>query len=209
MSATTTAALLQSVLDNPSDDGVRLAYADAMEEAGELDRAEFIRVQVELAPYADRNLVGDVGLAGRIDSLRRRERELLDCGHAWMHAPPPLRPSNRWARRNDGLAWLSEPTIGWAFRRGFVARVECSADDWLRHADAITIAHPVEQVRLTTWQVPHWRSYAESGLIFRLGGRTTWHRDCDLIRTDEDERKSWAELLLAAEWPKITFHFPS
>lgn len=38
--------LLQAILDNPDDDVVRLVYADFCEVNGDVDRAEFIRLQV-------------------------------------------------------------------------------------------------------------------------------------------------------------------
>lgn len=44
--------LLRAVIADPADDLARLAYADALEEAGQDARAEFIRVQVELARNA-------------------------------------------------------------------------------------------------------------------------------------------------------------
>ena len=42
-------ALLAAVLADPDADLPRLVYADWLEERGEAERAEFIRVQVELA----------------------------------------------------------------------------------------------------------------------------------------------------------------
>ncbi len=37
-------ALLQAVLERPGDDAPRLVYADWLDEHGESDRADFIRV---------------------------------------------------------------------------------------------------------------------------------------------------------------------
>ena len=75
--------LLQSVLDNPADDGVRLAYADALEEAGELGRAELIRVQIALArdfglpaPPGAPVVTGDREADMREAVLRHRVRQL-------------------------------------------------------------------------------------------------------------------------------------
>jgi uncharacterized protein (TIGR02996 family) len=48
----TDADLVQGVLDSPEDDAPRLVYADWLEDRGDPDslaRAEFIRVQIELA----------------------------------------------------------------------------------------------------------------------------------------------------------------
>ncbi|HYT91149.1 MAG TPA: TIGR02996 domain-containing protein [Gemmataceae bacterium] len=46
-------ALLRAVIDNPDDDGPRLVYADWLEEHGDAERAEFIRIQIAVAesPY--------------------------------------------------------------------------------------------------------------------------------------------------------------
>ena len=44
-------ALLKAVCENPDDDTPRLVFADWLQENGEEERAEFIRVQIEvLAP---------------------------------------------------------------------------------------------------------------------------------------------------------------
>src|SRR5262245_15204849 len=42
-------ALLRGVIDEPDDDTPRLVMADWFEENGESDRAEFIRLQIQLA----------------------------------------------------------------------------------------------------------------------------------------------------------------
>lgn len=41
------AAFINAILDNPADDTARLVFADWLEEHGEPERAEFIRVQIE------------------------------------------------------------------------------------------------------------------------------------------------------------------
>ncbi len=43
------APFLRTIIDRPLEDGPRLVYCDWLEEQGDGDRAEFIRVQVELA----------------------------------------------------------------------------------------------------------------------------------------------------------------
>src|SRR3954465_10917306 len=69
--------LLQGILDHPDDVARRLVYADWLQEHGEdLARAEFIRVQCQLAdmPIYDR----------RRPALIRREYELFrQGGDAW------------------------------------------------------------------------------------------------------------------------------
>jgi uncharacterized protein (TIGR02996 family) len=62
-------AFLPAILDSPDDDAPRLVYADWLEENGQPDRAEFIRLQCERARLPD----GDP----RRGVLEARERELL------------------------------------------------------------------------------------------------------------------------------------
>jgi uncharacterized protein (TIGR02996 family) len=86
-------AFLQAILDAPDDDTPRLVYADWLEERGQPDRGEFIRVQCALArlPHGDpRRLV-----------LEARERALL-------------------AHQDQWLGRLNSPLLHWRFHRGFV-----------------------------------------------------------------------------------------
>jgi uncharacterized protein (TIGR02996 family) len=59
---TTDEGFLQAILDDVEDDALRLVYADWLEEHGQPERAEFIRVQVELARLdLTMNLIGEAG----------------------------------------------------------------------------------------------------------------------------------------------------
>lgn len=66
-------AFLRAIFDAPDDDTPRLVYADFLEENGQPDRAEFIRVQCEL----DRLRDGGEDTGKRVDQLRAREDELF------------------------------------------------------------------------------------------------------------------------------------
>jgi uncharacterized protein (TIGR02996 family) len=93
---------LAAIGEDDEGDGPRLAFADWLEERGDQDRAEFIRVQCALAslPEADPQRPG----------LARRERALLDR-HAW-----------EWAAPLEGLV------TRWDYRRGFIEKVEMSLE---------------------------------------------------------------------------------
>jgi uncharacterized protein (TIGR02996 family) len=77
-------AIRADILSRPDDDVPRLAYADWLDEHGgpaERDRAEFIRVQIDLErlplPYKRR------------EGLQRREGELLNAHRAaWLEELP-------------------------------------------------------------------------------------------------------------------------
>lgn len=143
-------ALLATVIQNPEEDAPRLVLADWWEEHGQEDRADFCRVQVEIASRVQcdcRNL--SVCIACRsVEALRRRERELLerpkfgDYGAAnWCGWSDPV--SSLIVARQGTLA--GQP---FEFRRGFVEQVTCSWSDWLTHADAIRAACPLRRVTL-------------------------------------------------------------
>lgn len=68
-------AFLRAIFDAPEDDTPRLVYADFLEENGEPERAEFIRVQCRLAPWP--TPYDGTGTA----EIRKRERELLSRLH--------------------------------------------------------------------------------------------------------------------------------
>jgi uncharacterized protein (TIGR02996 family) len=116
-------AFLRAIGAAPADDAPRLVYADWLEERGDAARAEFIRVQCELArPGGER---------GRRTELRLRERELLQThGHAWAS---PFRPA----------------CDNWEFRRGFVEVIAGSADKLERLPSHLFAAGVVQEVRVT------------------------------------------------------------
>lgn len=126
-------ALLATVLAEPAADTPRLVYADYLDESGPADavaRAEFIRVQCELA-------------AGGADPDRRallaaREAVLLAAyNKAWL-APLKVR----------GEALENAGTHG-QFRRGFVELVWMPAAVYLAKADRLFARAPVRELRLT------------------------------------------------------------
>ena len=59
----------RTILDHPDDDTPRLIYADWLEDRGRSERAEYIRVQIEVAKLADDD--------PRIATLLRRADELF------------------------------------------------------------------------------------------------------------------------------------
>lgn len=67
------AALLAAVYANPADDAPRLVFADWLDEHGEPERAEFIRVQVEMRRECERN----THVSERHERLFLRSREVF------------------------------------------------------------------------------------------------------------------------------------
>ncbi|MES2342320.1 MAG: TIGR02996 domain-containing protein [Pseudomonadota bacterium] len=153
---TTAADFLPAILADPDDDTPRLVLADWLEESGtDPLRAEFIRVQVKLATVEARLGTADEMFRdkGDRDAFRHREWELL---WATSHLRHPLcgeRP-NLFFWSGPALELIpngAKYTDHLTFRRGFVERVTCTADDWEEHGDTIARAQPVREVELTTW----------------------------------------------------------
>lgn len=126
------AALVRAVCESPGDDTPRLVFADWLDDHGESDRAEFVRAQVELANETRKTYR---------PKLERRIKNLLRGAVTFRRYPWV----NEWL---DGPPKCGITVSGWKyavvpmeprvyFSRGFVSQVTCTADVWLRHADAI------------------------------------------------------------------------
>lgn len=124
-------AFLAAICAEPDDDAVRLIFADWLDEHGEPERAEFIRVQCELAHWFD-----PYEYAPQAEPLRRREQELILLG------------------KLTDLSPIQGPAT-YIFRRGFVHRVRCPCAAWLEHGPAIVRSQPIERVELSD-RKPAW-----------------------------------------------------
>jgi uncharacterized protein (TIGR02996 family) len=115
-------AFLEDILAHPGDDAPRLIYADWLEEHGDPRRAEFIRLQCDLARMAE----GDP----RRPVLQAREWDLLAAHGA------------AWAGPLQGLVERPE------FRRGFIEKVQVTAAVFLRDGEALFRLTPLREVVL-------------------------------------------------------------
>ncbi len=135
MTATDGAGLLDAILAAPDDDVPRLVCADWLDDNGQAERAEFVRLQIAREkdhPYF-------LCLPERSCKNCRRERALLDaCGYGWC----------------DGLFGEDWKVYGAVitFRRGFVESIRCPLAAWQQHGTAIVRKQPVTWVELTDRQ---------------------------------------------------------
>lgn len=113
---------LDAILASPADDTPRLVYADWLDDNGDTARAEFIRVQCELARLE--------GESCRRRSLEVRERKLQAANAA------------RWLGRLKGCPRDR------VFRRGFLERVRLHAQTFAAHGRALFRLGPVREVLL-------------------------------------------------------------
>jgi uncharacterized protein (TIGR02996 family) len=120
-------AFLQAIIETPDDDTPRLVYADWLEEHGDAERAEFIRVQVQLACLPEED--------PRRPALKLRERALLSRHEATWAGPFRGRVES------------------WKFRRGFVEQITTGAAKFLTQTEQLFRLAPIRHVRLrrATW----------------------------------------------------------
>lgn len=215
-------ALLAAILAQPKEDTPRLVYADWLEENGQPERAEFIRLQIELALLAVTiaQLGGEEKIRERLNNrtlrvmsptlveiyetrlhqwyeLRRRERELIDShGYSWF---PAQQYGLLWGVTNEPLS-DGDRRQHITFSRGFISAITCTWDSWRTHAAAILRAQPVERVRLTTRPDGDW-------------ARVSWTLpDQVCVQVDGKEyicRDLHADTIMAAVWPGIEFELPA
>lgn len=117
------AAFLAAIREHPDADLPRLVFADWLDENGDPARAEFIRVQCELASLPDHH--------PQFRALEDREHELLS-----EHEPA-------WAGELPGYA------TEWDWRRGFVDDVTLRLEDYA-HADEAVEGHAVTRLSLSS-----------------------------------------------------------
>ena len=125
MSDNTARGFLEFILAHPDDDAPRLVFADWLEEQGDSDRAEFIRIQIERARLPEWD--------ARQVRLRLRERDLIELhGQKWKGELPSI----------EGITWED-------FRRGFVATASFATFTILREkASACWAATPIEAMSI-------------------------------------------------------------
>jgi len=120
-------SFLDAIRAQPEDDGVRLIYADWLEEHGQQARAEFIRLQCRLADI-------DEFAPDRHDLLDREWELLTVYRQRWQPAPPSV---------------LADCLRASAFLRGFFARISVPATALLEHGAEWFQAYPLEELRIT------------------------------------------------------------
>jgi uncharacterized protein (TIGR02996 family) len=127
-------SLVEAIRANPADDAPRLVYADWLEENGRPERAEFIRVQCELAKASAKGK--------RREKLAAREKELLDrYRKEWAAQLVPAAVLKKTGAAYDFIRFIE-------YERGFPLRVELSIAGLLQIADDVLRAEPVENLVL-------------------------------------------------------------
>lgn len=139
------AGLVRAILENPFDDVPRLILADWLDENGDPDRAEFIRLQMRIAEMRP----GPEEHRKASNLLRRFDRG----------APVPMRaktPAAMMMRetillRDNAMRWQEYWFDGVRFgepSRGFVETASCNTAAWLTHGSDAVVSYPLVGVTL-------------------------------------------------------------
>ncbi len=116
---------LRAICENPEDDTVRLVYADWLDENGDPERAEFIRLHVARGRANERGPRSDPRIGRGAEILQKH-------GDVWRAE----------------LAQIPEVTWG-RFLRGFVSEaIVDRADILLSHGNALFAATPIQFLNL-------------------------------------------------------------
>lgn len=121
-------ALLRSVCENPDDDLARLVFADWLDEHDEPERAEFIRVQIELSGAVK---------GKRRELLKARERALIE-----EHAERWVAELRDYIDDNFTIPWHDY------FRRGFVEQIPVLGETLVEAGSELFAQAPIREVWL-------------------------------------------------------------
>jgi uncharacterized protein (TIGR02996 family) len=213
------AGFLADILEHPADDTHRLVFADYLDDRGDHDRAEFIRIQCALEVVragcccgscvqrycpGGQHHNGPCALRAREHRhLRYQEFCLLNQHAEEWFTLDGWRPQQTgsggqvfyWAQGSD---FLGEGESG--SRRGFIEVLHLTAEDWLRHADALVKLTPIRQVHLTTMPLVQFRTEPARG-----GMSWTWLAGRKMLGCN---KRLHPVALLFHYWPRICFFMP-
>ena len=143
-------ALLAAIRQAPRDDAPRLVYADWLDEHGDPDRAEFIRLQIEIDPFRRPDTDLDRWRRAVID--RHLDNPVPNDFPPDLHGYADLARRERTLRKARQWEWLgrlgrvdedSADHLKVAFRRGFAEEVGLTASAFLEFGDDVRAACPL------------------------------------------------------------------
>jgi uncharacterized protein (TIGR02996 family) len=191
------AAFIAAIIAEPDDDVPRLVFADWLDEHGQPERSEFIRVQVELAAcwLCRGQPETQWRRCGSCRALRRRERKVGYQGQPNV---------SQWFAQSLSVGWPDPGAMLYGslrpgYTRGFVSSVTLSWADWQAHAKQLLEAAPLRRVnRPRSCERCGGRRYVEVGF-------SPFHNPCPACRgagTVDDWRGDGRVVL--TDWPVMS-----
>jgi uncharacterized protein (TIGR02996 family) len=168
---------LRQIIANPRDDGPRLVYADYLEEQGDADRAELIRIQISIP-----NLVNESRnfheASMRLMEANRRSNILLEANPQWASPVASIfrqEEMSLTARHQYGYGGTS--WVRWEWVRGFISKIRMPYMYWQRNGVAVLAVAPITDVA-----------------IVANANEDFWNHPADALE------------FLSSRWPGINFH---
>jgi uncharacterized protein (TIGR02996 family) len=169
-------AFLQAIIDAPEDDTPRLVYADWLDEHGDPERAEFIRVQCELARLPEppgsslrKPTAEPQQVERRRARLGRRARGLL------------RRHLKEWRHDIPDTLYASPST----FRRGFIETAYLSCEDFLKAPEHLWPLASMQTIHLVAGSPHDFERVCKAprlALVTRLLIGVEWRTPEDALR---------------------------
>jgi uncharacterized protein (TIGR02996 family) len=169
---------VDAIIAEPAEDAIRLICADWLEDHGEPERAEFVRMQIEM--------------------FQRCQKERCDYCRLGQHTNGPCRCTLEYRRltgRSDYLRFRLEHSLyglkqwnghvydlTWKWSRGFLSELSCPWKVFERVGPRLARMNPLERVTLTDWRIvesrreipgmPCWTfSYSRGNSVLNIDSR--------------------------------------
>jgi len=215
-------ALLRAILTDPADDTARLVYADWLDETGDFRNArhaELIRTEIEIARLRAANKLEEADdLLQKAWKIISKPQKLPQSFFAFDVGGPEAIAVGRFMgkRRPDGRNRIERMRYSWddpgrdpldwtkAYTdRGFLGRMECTAEYWVENADTILAAHPVQRVQLRGELLVDLAPNSYGRLVYCP---TKEHASVYSIRlSGNHSRRHLGMLALQRKWPGVSF----
>jgi uncharacterized protein (TIGR02996 family) len=175
-------ALFEAILDDPDDDGVRLVYADWLEEHGGQARAEFIRLQLaggdlRLAhwKWSVKTPLCAADMKTRVDLAKRAYLLLKANARVWdapllKAAGCKAEAAGWWTALTRLLTpeWPKRPLWSRDYSRGFVDRIHIDMDAFVTRSHDLFQAAPLRGVNLSFGTAAHHAALLATPFLPRL-----------------------------------------
>jgi uncharacterized protein (TIGR02996 family) len=154
--------LLRAILMNPKCDTTRLVYADWLQENGDPERAEFIRLQVagpkgNRVDYLHREWRLFEKIYRRIvpiDLIRKSKSSRRNCDHIISEAPTNLGHTGMEVRVRGYRSYSEDQVATFRIYRGFVGAVIMPPATFMRRCKNLLSYNPIMNASLTSFE-PH------------------------------------------------------
>jgi uncharacterized protein (TIGR02996 family) len=147
-------AFLRDIIEHPENDTPRLIYADWLEENGQADRGQLIRLQcryVNLYQHYINHHDAKVGNCEECNESHRVSELLTSYPYAARIGEPMACaddcPLNLFPNMQKELS-QKRVSVYWTWQRGFILDFRCTWLDWINYGPVLASWHPIESVRI-------------------------------------------------------------